>query len=189
MTLSLLWRVMYCGWVASEILVGVATRTKRSSGNVRDRGSLVILWIVIVIGMTASYWIGETGTRNMFGAAHWLNPASAILMVVGLGIRWTAIVTLGKSFSSNVAIQDLQKIKTTGLYHFVRHPSYLGLLLVFLGVGLHSHNWIAFAVALVPTTVALLYRIHVEEAALNMAFGEEYVAYSRNTKRLVPGLY
>jgi len=189
MTLSILWRVLYWGWVASEILVGVATRTKRSSGNVRDRGSLVILWIVIAMSMTACSWISETGPQNMFGAAHWLKTASAILMLAGLGTRWTAIVTLGKSFSSNVAIQDSQKIKKTGLYRFVRHPSYLGLLVVFLGIGLHSRNWIGFAAALVPTTAALLYRIHIEEAALRTVFGEEYVVYSRDTKRLVPGLY
>jgi protein-S-isoprenylcysteine O-methyltransferase Ste14 len=41
----------------------------------------------------------------------------------------------------------------------------------------------------VPPTVALLYRIRIEEAALREAFGEEYVAYSNTTKRLVPGLY
>jgi protein-S-isoprenylcysteine O-methyltransferase Ste14 len=71
----------------------------------------------------------------------------------------------------------------------VRHPSYLALLLVFLAVGLHSRNWISLAVVLVPTTAALLYRIHVAEAALAEAFGEEYVAYSKVTKRLVPGVY
>jgi len=42
---------------------------------------------------------------------------------------------------------------------------------------------------IVPTTAALLYRIHVEEAALAKAFGEEYVAYGKATKRLVPGVY
>ncbi len=189
MTLSIVWRVLYWGWVASEILVGVATRTKRSSGNVRDRGSLIILWIVIAMSMTACSWIGETGPQNMFRGVHWLKTASVILVVAGLGTRWTAIVTLGKSFSSNVAIQDSQKITKTGLYRFVRHPSYLGLLLVFLGIGLHSRNWIGFAAALVPTSAALLYRIHIEEAALRTVFGEEYAVYSRATKRLVPGLY
>jgi protein-S-isoprenylcysteine O-methyltransferase Ste14 len=42
---------------------------------------------------------------------------------------------------------------------------------------------------LIPTTAALLYRIHVEEALLRKAFGEEYVEYSRATKRLFPGIY
>jgi protein-S-isoprenylcysteine O-methyltransferase Ste14 len=41
----------------------------------------------------------------------------------------------------------------------------------------------------VPTTAALLYRIHVEEAALAEAFGEEYLAYRKATKCLVPGVY
>jgi protein-S-isoprenylcysteine O-methyltransferase Ste14 len=170
-------------------MVGAATRTKRSSGNVPDRGSLVLLWIVITGAMTAAVWIGETGPWNLFGGARWLETASVSVMVAGLVIRWTAIFTLGKSFGSNVAIQDSQKITRTGLYRSVRHPSYLGLLLVFLAVGLHSRGWIGFAVAPVPAAAALLYRIHIEEAALSAAFGEEYLTYSRETKRLVPGLY
>ena len=40
-----------------------------------------------------------------------------------------------------------------------------------------------------PERAALLYRIHVEEAALTGAFGQEYVEYSRTTKRLIPGIY
>jgi len=189
MTLSVLWQVLSWTWLASEIAVGVATRTKRSTGTVRDRGSLLILWIVIATAVMASQWIGETGPRNMFGGAHWLRLAGTFVMVVGLAIRWVAITSLGKSFSSNVTIQDSQTIKKTGLYRFIRHPSYLGLLLVFLAVGLHSRNWIAFAIALLPTVAVLLYRIQIEESALATAFGEEYAAYSRNTKRLIPGLY
>ena len=165
------------------------TRTKRSSGKVHDRGSLLILWIVITVSITACQWIREATAPNMFNGAHALKTAGGLVMLVALAIRWTAIFTLGKSFSSNVAIQDSQQITRTGLYRFVRHPSYLGLLLVFLAIGLHSRNWVSFAVVLVPTTAALLYRIHVEEAASKKAFGEEYVAYSKATKRLIPGLY
>jgi protein-S-isoprenylcysteine O-methyltransferase len=125
----------------------------------------------------------------MFGGTHWVRPASVIVLAAGLAIRWTAIITLGKSFSANVAVHESQKVHRTGLYRVVRHPSYLGLLLVFLAIGLHSRNSIGFAVALIPTTAALLYRIHVEEAALNQALGDEYAAYCRVTKRLVPGVF
>jgi protein-S-isoprenylcysteine O-methyltransferase Ste14 len=189
MTLSILWHVLFWGWFASEIIIGIATRTKHSTGKVRDRGSLLILWIVIFTSITASNWISELGPQNMFGGARWLRIAAVVVILVGLAIRWMAIITLGKSFSSNVAIQDSQKVMRTGIFGVVRHPSYLGLLLVFLAVGIHSRNWIALAVAVVPPTVALLYRIGVEEAALRAAFGEEYLAYSRKTKRLIPGLY
>jgi protein-S-isoprenylcysteine O-methyltransferase Ste14 len=189
MTLSTIWEALFWAWFASEIIIGVATRTRQSTGKVRDRGSLLILWIVIFTSITACTWISETGPKNMFGGANWLKVAAVVVILVGLAIRWAAIITLGKSFSSNVAIQDSQKILKTGIFRVVRHPSYLGLLLVFFAVGLHSRNWIAFALAIVPTTAALLYRINVEESALLGAFGEEYLAYSRETKRLIPGLY
>jgi protein-S-isoprenylcysteine O-methyltransferase Ste14 len=77
----------------------------------------------------------------------------------------------------------------SGLYRVLRHPSYLGLLMVFVAIAIHSRNWISFVVAVVPTTAALIYRIQVEEQALQEAFGEEYAQYSRVTKRLVPGVY
>jgi len=189
MSLSLVWRVLFWGWFASEILVGIMTRTKRSGGKVQDRGSLIILWIVIFASITACQWFSDTHEASMFGGAHALKIAGVVVMFAALAIRWTAIFTLGKSFSSNVAIQHSQQIVRAGLYRFVRHPSYLGLLLAFLAVGLHSRNWISFAIVLVAPTAALLYRIHVEEAALAQAFGEDYAAYCKTTKRLVPGVY
>jgi len=189
MTLSIVWLVLYWGWVVSEVAVGIGTRTKRSGGKVQDRGSLVVMWVVVVASMTACNWIGEIGPWNMLGGAHWLKTAGVIVIATGLGIRSTAIVTLGESFSSNVAILDSQKVMRKGPYRFVRHPSYLGLLLGFVAAGVHSRNWIALASAVVPTTTAMLYRIHVEELALNAAFGEEYSSYSRETKRLLPGIY
>jgi protein-S-isoprenylcysteine O-methyltransferase Ste14 len=183
------WQILYWLWVASEIVIGVATHTNRSSGKTHDRGSLVLLWILIFSAMTAAIWISEAHPANMFGGAHILKLIAVTVLVIALIIRWTAIVSLGKAFSSNVAILDSQKLHRSGFYRFVRHPSYLGLLLVFLAVGIHSRNWLSFVLATVPTTAALVYRLHVEEAALTHAFGKEYVDYSKVTKRLIPGVY
>jgi protein-S-isoprenylcysteine O-methyltransferase Ste14 len=125
----------------------------------------------------------------MFGGAHWLKVAAIAILVAGLAIRWTAILSLGKAFSANVAIRDSQTVYRSGLYRLVRHPSYSGLLLVFAAIALHERNWLAASVVMVPTTAALLYRIHVEEAALHEAFGAQYESYSSRTKRLIPGIY
>ena len=125
----------------------------------------------------------------MFGGPPWLKTASVAALVAGLAVRWTAVFTLGKSFSANVAIRESQKMIRSGLYRMVRHPSYLGLLIVFVAIGIHSRNWASFVVAIVPPTAALIYRIQVEEAVLREAFGEQYAQYSRVTKRLVPGVY
>jgi len=187
--LSNLWTWLYWGWVVSEVGIAVATRTRRSDGNVQDRGSQLLLWVVILASITACESIRYTVRAAMFGRAHWLVLASVAVLVLGLAIRWTAILTLGKSFSANVAIRDAQRVHKAGLYRFVRHPSYLGLMLIFLAIGLHARNWISLALVLVPTFLALSYRIHVEEGALSEAFGEEYAAYRRGTKRLVPGVF
>jgi protein-S-isoprenylcysteine O-methyltransferase Ste14 len=187
--LSILWTCLYYGWIVSEIVIAVAARTGRSGGKDRDRGSQWMLWMIICFSLTACEWLRRVMPANLLGGAPWLRPASLILLIIALAIRWSAIVNLGKAFSANVAIRDAQEIQTTGLYHFVRHPSYLGLLLVFVAIGMHSRIWAGLALAVIPPTAALLYRIHIEEAALTEAFGEEYVNYSKNTKRLIPGIY
>lgn len=189
MHVSALWKLLDWAWVVSEVLILVVTRTARSTGNVHDRGSLLILWPVIVASITAGEWIGGAHPPTMFGGAHWVRVASLVILATGLAIRWTAIATLGKGFSANVAIRTSQTLHRTGLFRFVRHPSYSGLLLIFLAIGVHTRNWWGLAIILIPTTAALLYRIHVEEAALVQAFGQQYRDYTRTTKRLIPGIY
>jgi protein-S-isoprenylcysteine O-methyltransferase Ste14 len=176
-------------WIVSEVLILVVTRTRRSTGNVHDRGSLLILWPVIVASVSVSEWIGDMHQPTIFGGARWVRIASIAIMAAGLAIRWTAVAALGRRFSANVAIRSSQTLHRTGLFRFVRHPSYSGLMLVFLAIGVHTRNWWGLAIMLIPTSAALLYRIHVEEAALMQAFGEAYRDYSRTTKRLLPGIY
>ena len=134
-------------------------------------------------------WYADAHPRTMLGGAHWLRTAAIILFVAGLAVRWTAIFSLGRSFSTNVAIRPTQAVHKKGLYRWVRHPSYTGMLLIFAAIGINERNWVSLAIMLTFPTAALLYRIRVEEMALTDAFGEDYVNYSRVTKRLLPGLY
>jgi protein-S-isoprenylcysteine O-methyltransferase Ste14 len=189
LSISWLWSILFYSWVASEIYVAIATRTRKGGGQVRDRGSMAILWVIIVASVTAAEWIGDVAPDNMFGGAHWLKIAALIVLSIGLVIRWTAILSLGKAFSANVAIRDTQTVYRSGLYRLVRHPSYSGLMLVFVAIALHDRNWLAAALVTLPVLAALLYRIHVEEAALHEAFGAPYEAYCKTTKRLIPGIY
>lgn len=184
-----LWDCLMLGWLALEILVTILTRTRRGGGKVQDRGSMLIIWIVILGCMGASAWARAALPAATLHGMDWLKPLALSVLIAGLAIRLIAIFTLGKSFSANVAIRTEQKVQRTGLYRIVRHPSYLGLLLIFVAVGLHAHNLASLVIMVVPTTAALLYRIHIEEAALLEHFGEDYAAYSHQTKRLIPGVY
>jgi protein-S-isoprenylcysteine O-methyltransferase Ste14 len=194
MSLSTIWSVLFYGWFAGELFIGIKTRTRRSTGTVHDRGTLGLLWMTMIVAITAGIWLSETQPSNLPAGpivcgSSWLKSAAILAMAAGLLIRWTAIVSLGKSFSSNVAIHTTQKVFKGGLYRWVRHPSYTGLLLCVLAVALHTRNWISMLIIFVPTSAALMWRMHVEEIALRNAFGHEYIQYSRNTKRLIPGIF
>jgi len=188
-TISILFKYLFWAWTASEVLILVVTRTGRKSGQIKDRGSLLILWPVIFCSVWFAEWYGDTHDHNLLVGAHWLKDVALSLLVVGLVVRWTAILTLGTSFSANVAIHATQTLNRSGLYRWVRHPSYSGMLLIFAAIGLATRNWVSLAVMLICPTAALLYRIHVEEIALNQAFGADYADYSKSTKRLIPGIY
>ena len=189
MTISRLFEYLIWVWVGSEILLQLVTRTSRSTGQTKDRGSLLILFPVVFASSWWAMWYGDTHPHTMLGGAHWLKLAGLALLILGLAIRWTAILTLGTTFSTNVAIHAAQTLRTTGPYRWVRHPSYTGMLVIFTAIGLYERNWISLAVVLILPTAALLYRIHVEEIALTEAFGEQYLDYRKTTKRLFPGIY
>ncbi len=176
-------------WLGFEILVVLLTRTRRGQGKISDRGSMLILWLSIMVSVTAATWIGEARPRDFWAHEAWVRPLCLGILLAGFLLRLTAILSLGKAFSVNVAIRDKQAVKSDGLYRWMRHPSYTGMLLMFFSIGLATRNWISLAIMLVVPTAALLYRIHVEEIALRGHFGEEYVAYSRQTRRLIPGVY
>ena len=189
MNLEFFFNALTALWAVGEILTIVLTQTRPGQGKIQDRGSQIVLLAVIVGSIRISDWMHGIFPVDMPGGYSWLRPAALGILISGLLIRALAILTLGSAFSTNVATRAGQKLQRGGLYRFVRHPSYLGLELILLAFALHSRTWACFAVVLVPPTLAVLYRIQVEEIALWLAFGADYEDYSRSTKRLIPGVY
>jgi len=153
-----------------------------------DRKSAV-LWdassIFELVGMILGF-VGVGAMRCAGVAVGWTGLA---LLVAGVAIRWGAIYTLGKFFTGVVLIREDHRLLRTGLYRHVRHPAYTGALVAHLGLGLSFSNWYSLGFSLLPYAVAASYRIRVEERALREAFGEEYEAHARATKRLIPKIY
>jgi protein-S-isoprenylcysteine O-methyltransferase Ste14 len=189
MSLEFLFNVLTKIWLAGEVLILLFTTTRKSGGKIQDRGTQIIIWVVIIASFSIDGWMRHLFPPNMPGSSTWLRPAAVAILILGLVIRAVALFTLGKAFSANVAVRSGQKLNRSRLYRFVRHPSYLGLELIFLACALHTRSWACFAVVLIPPTLAVLYRIRVEETALRLAFGADYEDYSRDTKRLIPGIY
>lgn len=133
--------------------------------------------------------LGFTNIGRIQTGSNLIRPVGIALLLGGIVIRWTAIYTLGKYFTGKVVIKDDHRLVRTGLYSHLRHPAYTGALVAHLGLGLSFSNWFSLTLSLVPYFVAALYRMQVEELALREAFGEEYVDYSKTTKRLIPRVY
>jgi protein-S-isoprenylcysteine O-methyltransferase Ste14 len=174
---------LYC---VSEIVL-VLTRCSR--GDSRDRYSLALLWGIIAISLFLSISVAQSHHSGILPHRPLFYFAGSFLFVVGIILRWYAIIHLGRFFTVDVAIATEHRVIDSGPYHFVRHPSYTGALLAFLGFGLCLGNWLSILLLTLPITAAFLWRIRVEERALADALGDDYRAYMRRTARLIPFIY
>jgi protein-S-isoprenylcysteine O-methyltransferase len=172
----------------SEIGLTLFLRAKSDTQS-RDKGSLRILWLVILgsifLGIQASIRLPALEFSNISISY----PAGLILFFSGLGLRWFSIIYLGRFFTVSVAIAKDHRVIDSGPYRFIRHPSYTGALMAFLGFGLCLSNLASILFILIPVTAAFSYRIHVEEAALTEALGDAYLSYCQHSKRLIPFIY
>jgi protein-S-isoprenylcysteine O-methyltransferase len=176
-------------YVLSELGLVYKKRAKEGESHAADGGSLRLLWIVIVPSVTLSFVVAHAFPAAELGeAARWRLTGLA-LFAIGLTLRWYSIVHLRHFFTVNVAIATDHRLIDTGPYRFVRHPSYTGALMAFLGLALCLANWASLAVMMVPIFLVFLRRMRVEEAALLQAFGDQYRDYMRRTKRLIPAIY
>jgi protein-S-isoprenylcysteine O-methyltransferase len=174
--------------LASEVALALSKRSKsRVAG--KDRFTLPLLWIVIGVSIFAAFFLREAFPQGRLPHPHTFYVVGLILFMLGLIIRWVAIIYLGRFFTVNVAIAEDHQLITTGPYRYARHPSYTGTLLIFLGFGLCMLNIFSLAAVVLPITAAFLWRMHVEEAALKEAFGDRYLSYVASTRRLIPHVY
>ena len=111
------------------------------------------------------------------------------ICILGFAIRWTAVIQLGKMFTVDVTITDKHNLKTTGLYKIVRHPSYLGLIMIITGLALCTDSMLSFLVILIPSFWAINHRIKVEEQVLLAEFGEQYINYKKRVSKIIPGIF
>lgn len=164
-------------------------RQTRGAAGLTDRGSLILLYVCITLG----YCIAIPVSFTPYGRLAWGQLLWQVLglasIVAGIWIRYSAMRTLASYFTYRVEIQPQHRLVETGLYRFVRHPAYLGQLLVFLGIGLALANWISLLSLALPIGLAFSRRIAVEEQALRQHFGGAYEAYASRSWRLIPWLY
>ena len=143
-------------------------------------GIVMIVLFTKIFGLTIPFL-----TISLISPSVLLSVASVILVIVGLVIALVARRTLAGNWSKDVDVKVDHELITTGIYRYVRHPIYTGVLLMGLG-----------SVLMIGTTNVLLvflamlgffwFKARQEEKLLTKHFPKEYPAYKNHTKALIP---
>ena len=155
-------------------------------GSEHDKGSLLFILISVFISIIIIFVLAYLGIGRL---PTFVSYIGIVFVILGFGLRQWSIITLGNFFTPVVVIQKNQKLVQNGPYKYIRHPSFTGLFLEIVGVGLFLSNWLAIIVILILLFSSLIYRISIEEKVLVKAFGKNYISYKNRTKKLIPFIY
>ncbi len=181
--------VLFVGFLALEMRIRLRSGMNRG-GSRSDQGSLVVVWVTVVGGLGAAFALAAGAQGAAIGAARLpLFVIGLVLMMAGIALRQFSVAKLGNYFTTDVRVHEHQTVIDTGPYRWVRHPSYTGLLVMLLGVGLALGNWGSLAILIVLPTIGVVARIRVEERALSDGLGEPYRRFAATRAHLIPGVW
>ncbi len=137
---------------------------------------LVLFLLIAMAALTAWFPVGPS--------------TSGSLRVAGIAITVLALVLIastGRLFSrrrTNIhTFKDPNVLVTEGAFRFSRNPIYLGFAILLLGAALATGTASALFLPSVFVVIANRWYIPFEEARMEEAFGEEYIAYKKTTRR------
>jgi protein-S-isoprenylcysteine O-methyltransferase Ste14 len=171
------WAVFWLYWIVA------AFSTKRGhvrwSREVRIRAVIVVLAIVLVrLGAFRGYAVHTSPWRAGVGF---------VLFGLGLGFAVWARLHLGRNWGTPMTQKEEPELVTSGPYHVVRHPIYSGILVAGVGTAV-ALSWLWLAAVLLAA-VYFIYAATVEERYLTEQFPDDYPAYKRSTRMLVPYVF
>ena len=118
----------------------------------------------------------------------WVAFVSAAICVCGLAFTLWARLTLGKNWSARVTLKADHELIQSGPYALVRHPIYTGLFAMALGSTLLIGR-VGALVGYIFFIAGFVLKAGSEEALMMQQFPEQYAAYRRRAKRVVPFIY
>jgi protein-S-isoprenylcysteine O-methyltransferase Ste14 len=133
-------------------------------------GSVATLWGLLIA------FIGYDLFVSIFLGV--IVPVSNVIILTGM---------LLVIFGWNKIFRAKNQLVTTGIYSRVRHPQYLGFLLITLGMNV---LWVTFSTLLLwPILAFLYYRLAREEdKQMEEKFGKEFLKYKSNVPQFIPKL-
>ena len=134
------------------------------------------------------------GPRTLAGLPPWperlINVSSiAGTVLLGLGglVSLLAVVNLGSNLTPLPHPKDGATLVVGGMYRFVRHPIYFGVILMTSGFALAVHGWLTLAEA---AALAVFFDIKSRREEIWLAeHFPAYAAYRQRVRKLIPFIY
>lgn len=181
-------RIICIIWLLSEVILNRSLHSVKTDKQNQDRHSLFLIWITIIIVITTAIIIAPRVHLFMYSNV-WVQYTGIALILLGVVLRIAAVVSLGRYFTVDVTIRQGHRLKEDGMYTYIRHPSYAASLLSFIGFGIVLNNWLSLAIIVLAIMYVFIRRMNIEEAVLLRQFGDDYLAYTSRTKRIIPFVY
>jgi protein-S-isoprenylcysteine O-methyltransferase Ste14 len=177
--------VLYAVWAGAESFLEDPNTNRQAAGSGADRGTRQLILGAHLLALISPFI--EHVVRPTIYPVGWTATGS-LLFVSGASLRLAAVLALGPFFTAHVHTTAAQTICRRGLYGIVRHPSYIGLFILNLSIGIMLYAPCSVVVAVLTSCVAIRARVNVEEVTLAAVFREQYVDYQRSTPQYWPGL-
>ncbi len=144
-----------------------------------DMGQLVLLFVFIAVWALDSFHLGYTLIPAALFPLWVRGPLAAALIIIAL---WLARAGLNMVFGE---VRKEPHVITRGVFSIVRHPVYLGAILIYAGFVALTLSLLSLIVWLV--IVGFYFVIsRLEEAILLRRFGREYTKYQERVPMLFP---
>jgi protein-S-isoprenylcysteine O-methyltransferase Ste14 len=171
------WAVFWLYWIVA------AFSTKR--GHVRWSRELRIR--VVIVGLTFLLFRVGAFRGYTVDTNPWRSGVGLVLFALGLGFAVWARLHIGRNWGTPMTQKEEPELVTSGPYRLARHPIYSGILVAGVGTAV-ALSWLWLAAVLLAG-VYFIYSATVEERYLTEQFPDEYPAYKRSTKMLVPYVF
>jgi protein-S-isoprenylcysteine O-methyltransferase Ste14 len=158
---------------------------KKSAKQILLDPTAFIVSIIPIIGISLPifeyYFVKDTINSIISGIG-------VLTILSGFIISFFANKEIGENWSASIDKDNSQKLVTSGIYSYVRHPLYFSGIIIFIGTIFYFQSWWSIAV-LFPCFLIINWRLKYEEENLILLFGNEYKEYMRKTKKIIPFLY
>ena len=185
---EILWVIGVVAWYIIRYPFERRAKRVRVVASRRSTSEIVGL-VAAVIGMAVIPAIHvATGIPEAadYPPQYWAVVLGALVYASALWLFRRSHKELGRNWSITLEIRENHKLVRTGPYALVRHPMYTSFLLMALGQAFLIPNSVVGIAGLLGFAVLALLRIGTEERMMKETFGEEYVVYMGQTKRIVP---